>query len=112
MFQANVADLPGIRWEERGWQLDDTLLLGAPGSAASSIGGGGNRVTSARGSAFYLHPTTTCLNALHILNEAWSTAGLACLPVAMDNGRGFQGMLTKQDILVSYRASLVYVHSM
>uniref|UniRef100_A0A5K3EUL0 CBS domain-containing protein n=1 Tax=Mesocestoides corti TaxID=53468 RepID=A0A5K3EUL0_MESCO len=90
-LKVSVGDLQGIRWEERGWQLDNASVNFNTGAL--------NRVVSSMGSAFYLHPSTTCLQALHILNAAWSKAGLACLPVSFDNGQGFQGMLSKHDIL-------------
>lgn len=59
------------------------------------------RILSSSGNSFYLQPTTTCREALHIITRAWNEAGLSCLPVATENGTGFQGMLTKHDILVS-----------
>lgn len=102
-LKVNVGDLSGIRWEERGWRLAEMK-----GSNSSSKGEDGEdasprpqRICSTLGSAFYLQPTTTCREALHILNLAWNSAGLACLPVAAEDGRGLQGMITKLDIIVS-----------
>ncbi|KAM7534847.1 hypothetical protein Aperf_G00000105214 [Anoplocephala perfoliata] len=101
-LKVNVEDLPGIRWEERGWQLADSVDFDdGDGEFAQSEDRRPQRrrIHSTRGSSFYLQPTTTCHEALHILTAAWNEAGLSCLPVATENGTGFQGMLTKHDIL-------------
>lgn len=100
-----MGDLPGIRWEERGWQTADfTDLNDGEGGQAPASGeerrAKRRRVRSSGGNCFYLQPTTTCREALHIITRAWNEAGLPCLPVATENGTGFQGMLTKHDILV------------
>ncbi|KAM3174505.1 hypothetical protein ACTXT7_010405 [Hymenolepis weldensis] len=101
-LNSNVGDLPGIRWEERGWQTaDSTDLNDGEGETLSSEvrRSARRRILSSSGNSFYLQPTTTCREALHIITRAWNEAGLSCLPVATENGTGFQGMLTKHDIL-------------
>ncbi|VUZ39773.1 unnamed protein product [Hymenolepis diminuta] len=101
-LNANVGDLPGIRWQERGWQMaDSTDLNDGEGETLSSEvrRSARRRILSSSGNSFYLQPTTTCREALHIITRAWNEAGLSCLPVATENGTGFQGMLTKHDIL-------------
>ncbi|KAH9279710.1 hypothetical protein ECG_07633 [Echinococcus granulosus] len=102
-LNVTVGDLPGIRWEERGWQLADSADFGDDDSTNTDDGRLRRRRVifpgNTNGNIFYLHPTTTCREALHILNVAWSRAGLACLPVAAENGKGFQGMFNKHDIL-------------
>ncbi|KAL5969723.1 5'-AMP-activated protein kinase subunit gamma-2, partial [Taenia solium] len=103
-LNVNVGDMPGIRWEERGWLLADSIDYD-DGDTTTTNGDGRSRRRrivfpgNTSGNIFYLHPATTCREALHILNAAWSRAGLACLPVAGDNGKGFQGMFTKHDII-------------
>ncbi|BHF75172.1 hypothetical protein SprV_0501826700 [Sparganum proliferum] len=105
LLKVQVGDLIGVRWEERSWPVGDpftisgsrlpcaTTVQQSPSSAATSV------PATSTGSPFYLHPSTTCLQALHIMNSAWATMGLVCLPVATETGRGFQGMLSKMDIL-------------
>nr|CDS27817.2 5' AMP activated protein kinase subunit gamma [Hymenolepis microstoma] len=101
-LKASVSSLSGIRWEQRGWQTADSTCLHdgesdpPPGENRRSTP---QRILSSSGDSFYLQPKTTCLEALHIITRAWNEAGLSCLPVATENGTGFQGMLTKHDIL-------------
>lgn len=98
-----MGDLSGVRWEERGWQLADAVNFD-DGDGEVELNpdrrSQRRRINSTCGSSFYLLPTITCHEALHILTAAWNEAGLSCLPVAAENGTGFQGMLTKHDILV------------
>ncbi|VDM32937.1 unnamed protein product [Hydatigera taeniaeformis] len=117
-LSVNVGDLPGIRWEERGWQLADSADFDDEDTTAAATPNDDGRLHRRRvvypgnvsGNIFYLHPTTTCREALHILNAAWSRAGMACLPVAGENGKGFQGMFTKHDILVSLFKHEILLH--
>lgn len=101
-LKVNVSSLPGIRWEQRGWQMADSTCSNdgegepPPGENNRSTP---RRILSSSGDSFYLQPTTTCREALHTITRAWIEAGLSCLPVATENGTGFQGMLTKHDIL-------------
>ncbi|VDN49892.1 unnamed protein product [Dibothriocephalus latus] len=107
-----VCDIINVRWEERSWPVSDPLTIpgsSRPSSCAASPqqhlstsvpAPAANTTTTTTGSPFYLHPSTTCLQALHTMNTAWAKMGLVCLPVATESGRGFQGMLSKMDILV------------
>ncbi|KAL7055292.1 hypothetical protein AAHC03_024375 [Spirometra sp. Aus1] len=105
LLKVPVGDLIGVRWEERSWPVGDPFTISGsrPACATSAQQSLSSAATSvpatSTGSPFYLHPSTTCLQALHIMNSAWATMGLVCLPVATETGRGFQGMLSKMDIL-------------
>ncbi|VDL98863.1 unnamed protein product [Schistocephalus solidus] len=102
LLKMQVGDIIAVRWGERSWPVGGPHT--SPSSRFSCAAGPQQpTATSAHAtstcSPFYLNPSTTCLQALHIMNSAWAKMGLVCLPVAAEMGRGFQGMLSKMDIL-------------